>query len=48
MEQLPIQLDCFLMTWGFFESGCIPATVPVTGIPQKPKRRSVKAKDFSD
>lgn len=24
MEQLPIQLDCFLMTWGFFENDKMP------------------------
>lgn len=38
MEQLPIELECFLMTWGFFESERGPGYKPHAPVYIAPER----------
>ena len=45
MEQLPIDLECFLMTWGFFEREHVPgrkAHAPVYIASQEDDPRAVR------
>ena len=41
MEDLPIQLDCFLMTWGFFENDKAPGSHLHAQVRQPIQRREL-------